>query len=271
MSTKGIYTALSGAIAQSQKLDTIANNLANANTTAFKKDQQLFREYLTANEKENNNMSVPRIAASIESFYDMQGGDKSYVDSAGTFTDFAQGSLKNTGNPLDVAIDGQGFFEVATPNGVRLTRNGSFKVDGNGQLVTKDGYPVLSAAPPGVAPEERVIRIQGDSPVAILDSGAIFEGENQIALLSVVDVANKDSLHKQGSSLYDFKPNFAPEITALQNPSLKQGFVESSNVNIVQEMTDMIQTTRVFESTQKAISAYDSMNDKLVNVVGSLK
>lgn len=271
MSTKGVYTALSGAMAQSTKLDTIANNLANVNTPAFKKDQQVFQEYLTANEKPPTVIQVPRIPASVESFYDMQGGDKSFVDTAGTFTSFAQGSLKSTGNPLDVAIDGNGFFEVATPTGVKLTRLGSFKIDGNGQLVNQNGHPILLTGGEGSDPAARVIRIAGGAQVYINETGDIFEGENNLGRLSLVDVPNKDTLSKVGSSLYEFKSNAQPEQVTVANPQLKQGFLEMSNVNVVQEMTDMIQTTRVFESTQKAISAYDSMADKLINVVGSVK
>lgn len=271
MSTKGIYTALSGAMAQSAKLDTIANNLANANTTAFKRDEQIFREYLTANEKPPEVIQVPRVPASIESFYDMQGGDKSYVDLAGTYTDYSQGSIKATGGALDLAIDGPGFFEVNTPQGLRFTRNGSFTIDGSGQLVNKDGALVLKAAPPGTDPQSRTIRVTGEGPVHVNDLGEIYQGEDLLGKVSVIDVPKKDQLQKQGSSLYSFKPNAQPEVQVLTNPSLRQGFLESSNVNIVKEMTDMIQATRVFESTQKAISAYDGMNDKLVNVVGQTK
>jgi flagellar basal-body rod protein FlgG len=268
MSTKGVYTALSGAIAQSQRLDTIANNIANVNTPAFKRDQQVFREYLTANEKPPSVIQVPRIPASVESFYDMQGGDKSFVDSNGTYTDYSQGGMKNTGNPLDVGIDGRGFFEVASPNGVRMTRHGSFKIDGNGQLVTKDGYPVLKQGEAGSDPASRVIKVQGTLPIAISDAGDIYEGENLLGRLSLVDVKGKDQLQKVGGSLYEFKSNVKPEAENVASRSLKQGFLEQSNVNIIQEMTDMIATTRTFESTQKAISAYDSMTDKLVNTVG---
>ena len=145
MGTKGIYTAVSGAIAQGAKVDTIANNIANTNTTAFKKSKQIFNEYLTANEKVPDVIQVPRIPASIESFYDMQGGDKAYVNSAGTYTDFSQGTIKVTGNSLDAAIEGEAFFEVLTPQGVRLTRDGSFKRDVDGRLVTKQGHRVLRA------------------------------------------------------------------------------------------------------------------------------
>lgn len=269
MSVKGVYTALSGAIAQSTKLDTIANNLANVNTPAFKRDQQLFQEYLTANEKPPEVIQVPRDVASIESFYNMQGGDKSYVDTKGTFTDFSQGGLKPTGNPLDVAIDGKGFFEVSTPGGVRLTRAGNFTLDGNGQLVTKDGFPVLKAsADGGVDPATRVFKFDSSAPIQITDNGDIYQGESNLGKLSLVKVENPDSLLKQGSSLYGFKSNMKAEIENISNPSLKQGFLETSNVNIVQEMTDMISTNRIFESTQKAISAYDQMADKMVNVVG---
>lgn len=268
MGVKGVYTALSGAIAQSTKLDTIANNLANVNTPAFKRDQQLFQEYLTANEKLPQTTQIPRDVASIESFYNMQGGDKSYVDSKGTFTDFSQGGLKPTGNALDVAIDGKGFFEVATPGGVKLTRAGNFTLDGTGQLVTKEGHPVLRAGEPGADPASRVIRLQGAGALTIADNGDVFEGTENIAKLSLVNVNNPDSLQKVGGSLYTFKANSTPDMTNIANPSLKQGFLETSNVNIVQEMTEMISTNRVFESTQKAISAYDQMADKMVNVVG---
>jgi flagellar basal-body rod protein FlgG len=271
VSTKGVYTALSGAMAQSQRLDTIANNLANINTPSFKRDQQVFKEYLTANEKMPEVIQAPRIPASIESFYDMQGGDKSFVDSAGTYTSFTQGSLKSTGNVLDVAIDGQGFFEVATPAGLRFTRLGAFKIDGNGQLVTKDGYPVMKAGGDGADPASRVFRVTGELPVHITDAGDVMEGENNLGRISLIDIPNKDSISKIGASLYEFKKNAQPEVVNVQNPSMKQGFLEMSNVNIVQEMTDMISTTRAFESTQKAISAYDSMADKLINVVGSVK
>lgn len=278
MSLKGVYTALSGAIAQSLKMDTIANNIANANTTAFKKDQQTFSEYLTVLEKEQDVMKVPRIPASIESFYDLNGGDKAYVDAAGTSTHFEQGSLKSTGNKLDVAIEGPGFFEVNTPTGTKLTRAGNFTIDGNGQLVTKDGFPVLMEAQEnadGLIDEnniqDRIFRISGNATINISDAGEVFEGENKLGKLSVVNALNTDGLQKVGSNYYTTKETVNAEITAIKNPTLKQGFLELSNVNIISEMTDMIMAQRVFEGTQKAISAYDSMSDKLINQVGSTK
>lgn len=268
MSLKGVYTALSGAIAQSTKLDTIANNIANVNTPGFKRDQQVFSEYLTANEKEPSTNPIPRDVAAIESFYNMQGGDKSYVHEKGTYTDFSQGSLKRTGGQLDLAIDGPGFFEVSTPTGIRYTRAGNFTLDGNGRLVTKEGYPVLKKAEPGTPETERMIQFTGEAPSSITDSGFVFQGEDELGQLSLVNVSNPDSLMKIGNNLYGPRPSFTTETNPIPSPSLKQGFLETSNVNVVQEMTDMITTHRIFESTQKAIGAYDGMVDKLVNVVG---
>ena len=277
MSLKGVYTALSGAIAQSLKMDTIANNIANVNTTGFKKDQQTFGEYLTAVEKEQDVMKVPRVPASIESFYDMNGGDKAYVDAAGTYTNFEQGSLKSTGGKLDVAIDGKGFFEVATPNGVKLTRSGNFSIDANGQLVTKDGYPVLLEPQEGAdgliagETDSRTVHLGGSGEINISDAGEVFEGTTKLGKLSVVNAQNIDALQKIGNSYYSQKESMNAEISSVKNPSLKQGFLETSNVNIINEMTDMIMAQRVFEGTQKAISAYDQMSDKLINQVGNVK
>ena len=144
LSSKGIFTALSGAIAQTQKLDTIANNIANVNTPAFKKDQQVFNEYLTAFEKDAEVIQVPKVPASIESFYDLNGSDKSYVNSMGTYTSFDQGSLKSTNSAYDIAFDGEGFLEIADMNGqVQYTRAGQLTLNDQGQLVTKSGKAVL--------------------------------------------------------------------------------------------------------------------------------
>lgn len=270
MSTKGIFAALSGAMAQSQRLDTIANNIANVNTPGFKRDEQIFKEFLTANERPPDVIQVPKVPGSLESFYDMQGGDLSYVDSAGTYTEFTQGRLQGTSGALDVAIDGNGFFEVMTPGGLRMTRFGSFTIDGNGQLVNKDGFPVMLEAAAGADPSERVARITGEQTISIAENGQVFEGENLLGRISVVDVADKDTLQKIGQNLFDFKKNAAPETTPVQNISLKQGFLELSNVNIVKEMTDMITATRTFETAQKAIKAYDAMSDKISNVIPKL-
>ncbi len=267
MSGKGMYTAVSGAIAQSSRLDTIANNLANANTTAFKKDRQIFNEYLTAYEKMPDTMEVPRVPASVESFYDMNGGDKSYVDSAGTYTNFSQGLLKNTGSTLDLAIEGKGFFEVLTPQGVRWTRNGGFQIDGTGKLVTKEGYPVLRDG--FQDPAQRTLQL-GDRNITVTDRGDIYQADNLVGKISVVNFSDPDQIQKQGNSLYKLKENSTLAPVAAADYKLHQGYVEGSNVNVVEEMTDMITAQRLFETTQQAVKAYDHMDEKLINSVGKL-
>lgn len=273
MSFKGIYAALSGALAQTQKIDTIANNIANVNTTGFKKDQQTFGEYLTAIEKEQEVVQVPRVPASIESFYSTQGSDKSFVDATGTYTNFEQGSLKHTAGKLDVAIDGQGFFEVQTPNGVKLTRAGNFTMDGEGRLVTKDGFSVLLESDPEnpESSDSRTVQFSGEKTAYISDGGEVFDGDQKLGRISLVKVNNPECLQKMGNNYYDYKANMTPEVSKIEYPSLKQGYIETSNVNIISEMTDMIMAQRVFEGTQKAIQAYDQMEDKLINQVGNTK
>ncbi len=264
MSAKGIYSALSGAMAQNQKMETIANNLANVSTTGFKKDQQTFYEYVTANEKGPEVLTVPRITASIESFYDMNGGDRGYVDSKGTFADQSQGALKNTGGPLDVAIEGSGFLEVATPAGVRFSRNGALKMDAQGRLVNNEGYPVLREGTGD--PNQRVINLTGKN-ITFSYSGDVFDGDQNVGKLSVVDFGDKSALKKQGSSLFSLKENYNLAPTPARDFKMHQGFVEMSNVNVVSEMTEMIQAARAFEATQNAIKAFDQMDEKLMNVV----
>ncbi len=260
--SKGIFTAVSGAMAQQAKLDTVANNLANVNTPGFKRDGQLFREYLTSYNKEPGAVEVPRIPASIESFYTHNGGDKSFVDLDGTFSDFSQGTLRPTGNKLDVAIEGSGFFEVATPEGVRFTRAGNFAVDGDGRLVTKQGFPVQKQG-------GGEFRFTGTN-VSISDTGEVFENNESIGKMSLVKFENQDALLKQGANLFTLKDNIDAKMGQAVEAKLSQGFLEGSNVNIVREMTDMISATRTFESTQKAIQAYDQMAGKVVNEVPKL-
>ncbi len=266
MSTKGIYNALSGATAQNARLETIANNIANVNTPAFKRDQQVFKEYLAAYERPPDLIQVPKVPASIESFYDLQGGDSATVDIVGTYTDQSQGAIKPTGNALDLALEGKGFFEVLTPAGVRFTRNGTFKINGEGRLVTKEGYTVLRAGGEGEDPNTRAIEL-ASSRVVVTSTGEVLDDGRSVGQVSLVNVVPQDALQKSGSSLYSLRDNLRPQLDRAPQISVHQGHVESSNVDIVKEMTDMIAATRTFEANQKAIKTYDEMAEKLVNTV----
>lgn len=271
MSTKGIYTAVSGAVAHSAKLDTIANNIANANTPGFKKDKQLFKEYLTSYEKQPSVLEAPKIPASIDSFYPVNGGDKSYVDLNGTSTSFMQGALKLTGNPMDLGVEGDAFFEVLTPAGIRLTRNGHFTLNGQGVVVNKQGFPLMLSGEEGQAAQERTIQVDDAKKFTVTAQGDVFVNGENFGRLSLKTATEKDALHKEGSSLFTIRENFNNQVVDATSFKVHQGAFEQSNVNVVQEMTEMINATRVFESTQKAIQAYDQMNQKLMNDVPRLR
>ena len=185
-SLKNIWVPVSGAVAQQQKIDTIANNVANANTTGFKKDEVVFKEYLTAIDKGVEDIHIPRKTWSPKDFYYTQGAQNSHVKTDGTFTQHTQGPLEPTGNAFDMAIQGEGFFEVLSPQGIRYTRNGSFNIASQGLLVTKDGYPVLKAQDnPEQDVRERFIQVPPNQRVNINFEGELSSNNLPIAQLSL--------------------------------------------------------------------------------------
>jgi flagellar basal-body rod protein FlgG len=166
----------------------------------------------------------------------MQGGDNAYVNPSGTYTNFAQGGLKSTGSPMDVALEGKGFFEIGTPEGVRWTRNGSLQIDNNGRLVTKEGYPVLREG--NGDPAQRAITLSGRN-VTISQSGEVFDGGNNLGKLAVMEFQNPDDLQKVGNSNYTLKANASSVPVASRDSRIHQGYVETSNVNVVDDRHDL--------------------------------
>ncbi len=143
---KNIWVPLSGQIAQQRKVETIANNIANANTAGFKKDRLAFKEHLTALTKGMDDIDIPNKEFGPDDFYHTQGAENAMVEVDGSYTVFEQGSLQPTNNPLDMALFGKGFFEVLTPAGVRYTRQGNFTVSKDGDLVTAQGFKLFGPA-----------------------------------------------------------------------------------------------------------------------------
>ncbi len=275
MQLKNIWVSVSGALAQQRTVETIANNVANANTPGFKKDRLVFKEYLTALDKGLEDIDLPNKEWKPKDFYKTYGAQNAYVKVDASYTDFTQGQLTPTSNPLDVALQGKGFFEVLTPNGIRYTRRGLFTIAPNGALVTDQGYLVLNKAnwnaekspeedtalPP---PAERKILLEPGA-VTISMRGEIFQKGKQIGQLSIVEFKDPHSLKKEGSSLFinSNKDNIRSE----SNTVAHQGFVEESNVNAVSEMSALIKANRHFESIQKAMKAYDNITGKSVNEI----
>jgi flagellar basal-body rod protein FlgF len=266
---------LSGQIAQQRKVETIANNMANANTPGFKKDQLVFKEHLTALTKGTDDIHIPRKEFAPEDFYHTQGGENAAVAVAGSYTIHQQGQLIPTQNPLDLAVNGAGFFEILTPQGIRYTRKGNFSISAEGDLVTDQGFKVLAHLPvksedltrePAAFPDPntRAIKIPTNSVLSINQEGEVLTRNGFIAKLSVVEFKDVNALKKEGQSLF-INPD---EINAnrLETKSVvNQGFMEGSNVNAVEEMSELIKAHRHFESIQKAINAYDNITNKAVN------
>jgi flagellar basal-body rod protein FlgF len=274
---KNIWVPLSGQIAQQRKVETIANNIANANTAGFKKDQLVFEEHLTALTKGLEDIDIPREDWSPEDFYRTQGAQNAHVKVDGTYTIHEQGALVPTKNPLDLALHGKGFFEVLTPTGIRYTRNGTFTISKDGELVTERGEKLLSAIQAeesqgrddtasinDSAVNNRTIKIPIGQKLSISKEGEIFTPDGLLGKISVVEFKDIHAIKKQGNSL--FINNDSDNILRSEiKTAVNQGFIEGSNVNAIQEMSELIRAHRHFDNIQKAINTYDSISGKAVN------
>ncbi|AOT70059.1 flagellar hook-basal body protein [Geosporobacter ferrireducens] len=173
---------------------------------------------------------------------------------------FDQGQIFETDNQLDFALKGRGFFQIETPEGVSYTRDGSFKINGNHELVTAEGYRVLGNNGP--------IVIDG-TKVAVSEKGDIFADDEWMGQLNIIDIENLKDLRKEGGNLYKMAAGTEPEGPPFTGQVL-QGFLENSNVDAVKEMIEMITLFRNYESNQKMIKAYDDTLQKVVNEVGKV-
>ncbi len=262
---KGIYTALSGGIAKQHEIEILANNLANANTPGFKRDSGTFNEYLTELRRPDTVEGVQREITAATLLEGRPQGDKSFVEMDGIYTSHGQGGLKRTGTPLDVAIEGKGFFEVLSPSGVRYTRQGNFSLSKDGVLVMSNGFPVLAKGI-GAAPEQRIIRLaQGAGPVEFSPNGEIRQRGEAVGSLAIVEFQESQWLEKVGNSY--FRNTDEKNLKVETSSQLHQGFIENSNVNAVHEMTRLIEATRAYESHMQAIKTYQEIDGRSVNEI----
>ena len=242
----GLYAALTGAVTSMQRLDTIANNLANVNTAGFKKDKISFESMLNATSSPvaNKLSDDPVFAGEIHA------------------TDYSQGSHRQTGNTFDLALEGDGFFVVNTPQGRAYTREGSFRRGNGGQLVTSDGYEVLGNNAP--------IQIPLTATIIDVDSrGGIYADGVQTGAIDIVDFPKPYALQKQGNGLYlPVNANTAPQVAV--NARVAQGYLEASNVSTISEMVQMIETNRHYEACAKVIRNFDDITGKAVNDLGKV-
>lgn len=232
---RGIFVALSGAVLQERKLEYLSDNIANVNTAGFKKQKPIFEN------------AIPRPF-----------GARTYASLDDVVTDMSQGMTEKTDRKLDVAIKGDGFFVVNTPNGPRYTRDGSFAISREGTLETRDGYTVLG--------ENGAIKLTS-SDVTIDALGNVQDKGNLIAKLKLVSFNTSTGLVREGSF-------YMPGSTAVKespvnvNTQLEQGYIEVSNVNAVKAMTSMIEASRSYETQTKMIQTIDDMARKAIEEVG---
>lgn len=277
---RGWYTGASGMTAQQYRLDAVSNNLANVDVDGYKKDiavHKAFPELLLRRLNDDGVYQNPFGSADEAPIVGKLGTG---VELNELFTSFEQGSLKETEGDFDIALDGKGFLSVATPYGERYTRNGSFQLGKEGYLETKEGYPVLGEKGP-IRVRANNFKVDKDGRVWV--NAEYADNPNQFVskenntwgktvLLDTLKIVNFDQdryLAKQGSSLYRSTDTSgdAKILARPDRPKVEQGFVETSNVNPVTEMVQMIEVNRAYEANQKVIQAEDAMLGKLINDV----
>lgn len=242
----GMYLAAAGALVQQLRLEVLSNNVANINTIGYKGEKTIFRI-----PTETRTQVIETTTGKIQAL-------SPHAPPFSTAIDFSQGALRQTGNPLDVAINGSGFFSIRTPEGVQYTRQGSFTLDAEGVLITPDGYPVLGNGGEITLEEGRVeIDIQGRVSV---------DGD-EVGQLQITDFPNNNSLKKAGNGRW-ISEDASVQGQRPPNTTLSQGNLEAANVNPIQAMTEMIETSRAFEAYQKVIQSADEATSKSINDVG---
>ena len=254
---KGLYTAYTGMTNEQKRLDVLANNLANANTTGYKKEglvAQSFDDMLAIKIKDTSEPgNIPKGIGYIS--LGVKVGE--------TYTDWSQGSMQITDKETDLALSGSGFFQIEFTNkrgqtSIMYTRDGAFTVNMAGEIVTSDGDYLLNA-------NGQHVRINPDLEFTVNEQGQVYQNNQVVDTIGLVDFENYDYLEKYGENLYRTIDG-ATQIAA--DATVQQGCLESSNINVVDEMVHMIQIARAYEAGQKVIQTNDSTLDKAVNDVG---
>ncbi|RZM89527.1 flagellar basal-body rod protein FlgG [Escherichia sp. E10V10] len=258
---RSLWIAKTGLEAQQTNMDVISNNLANVSTNGFKRQRAVFEDLLYQTLRQPGAQSSEQ--TTIPSGLQLGTG----VRPVATERIHSQGSLAQTNNSKDVAIEGDGFLQVMMPDGTTAyTRDGSFQLDQNGQLVTSSGYPVQPAI--NVPQDAKSITIGNDGIVSVTIAGQAQP--QQVGQLTLSTFINDTGLESIGENLYrETQSSGAPnETTPGQNGAgtLRQGYVETSNVNVAEELVNMIQTQRAYEINSKAVSTSDQMLQRLTQL-----
>ena len=258
---RSLWTAKTGLESQQVQMDVIANNLANVSTSGFKRSRAVFEDLLYQNLRQPGANSTSQ--TNLPSGLQLGTG----VRPVATERLHTQGNLQNTGNSQDLAINGNGFFQVLMTDGTTAyTRDGSFQIDKNGQMVTSSGYPIEPAI---TIPDNAMsVTVGKDGVVSVTQPGS--SQSTRVGQLSLSTFINPPGLQSIGENLYLETDSSGPrnETTPGMNGAgvLTQGYVETSNVNVVEEMVSMIQTQRAYEINSKAVQTSDEMLARLAQL-----
>ena len=252
--TQALWIAKTGLDAQQTKMSVISNNLANASTSGFKRSRAVFEDLLYQNQRQ------PGAQSSQDTVYSTGLMVGTGVRTVATEKLFSQGNLSQTENPLDVAIEGRGFLQVLLPDGsLAFTRDGSVQVDNQGQLVTPNGYAIQPSINVPIDAQSVTIAVDGTVSISMQGQAAT----TQIGNIQLADFINPAGLQPMGGNMYlETTSSGSPQVGApgLNGlGSLLQGYIESSNVNVVEELVSMIETQRAYEMNSRAISTADQM------------
>ncbi|MBZ0182626.1 MAG: flagellar basal-body rod protein FlgG [Melioribacteraceae bacterium] len=263
MPTRALRTAASGMYAQQLNIQVIANNIANINTTSFKKSRAEFSDQIYQEVSTNTeNVNIPGIIENVATKLQIGNG----VQPTSTQKLFQQGDLQQTGHQLDVAISGEGFFQIRKPDGTfAYTRDGSFKISGDGSLATAGGYLIE----PGISINDDVLQVQisDDGTVRVTD---VTGDAVEVGTIELAKFINPAGLKALGDNLYaETEASGAPLLGRPNQEGfgiLKQGFLESSNVDIVEEMISMITAQRAYEINSKTVKTVEEMMTMVNNL-----
>ncbi len=277
---RGLYTGASGMVVQQNRLDEIANNLANVDLNGYKKDTAIEKAFPELLIRRMSDDGVYRFPMGSVDTTPIVGRLGTGVETNEVYTNFEQGAMKQTENDFDLALEGGGFMTVRTERGERMTRNGAFHVNTDGYLVTKTGDFVLGENGPVKLKKNNFIidqdgTIWQNATFAADDKRLVSQQENQweniekVDRLRLVDVKRLRYLQKEGNSYWRATEESGPAeiIGPDARPKIRQGFLEGSNVNAVTEMVEMIEVNRAYEANQKLIQTEDSLLGKLLNEV----
>lgn len=253
---RGLYTSYTGMLNEQYRMDIMSNTLANADTTGFKKEgstSQAYAEVMAVKIKDlSENPNTPK----------RLGNMSLGVKIGETYTDFSQGSLRDTGNTYDIALGGKGFFNIeftskSGETSTKYTRDGGFTITKDGYLVTKDGDYVLG--------ENGRIQLSTTAGTTVFDrSGDIYQDDRLVASLKISDFEDTNYLTHYGETMWDAKEGAVE--TDAEAPDVRQGYLEMSNANVVKEMVNMITISRHYESNQKMLTTFDEVLEKTMTL-----